>query len=203
MKKYVGMYLNLGKSLSGNRILSSCGIREMTLPRVMCELNEYYGYGMRSKAVHGMTVWGHGGDQPGVSSQFDFSLETGIGVVVLCNTSQVSVSAISDMAIRLASGYPAQPSEIGFEPIVWDDATMDDLCGNYATQEDTNVTILKHGTMFRVLINGAETIAFPINRYMLRVKRLVEDMIVRVYRDDDGKTYALGGGYRMIPKVKD
>ena len=53
-----------------------------------------------------------------------------------------------------------------------------------------------------MVIDGSETIAYPINRYMLRVRGLIEDMLVSVYHDADGQVYALGGGYRMIPKIK-
>jgi len=201
MKQYALMYLNHGKLPSGQRVLGEYGIREMLRPRVRCDLNEYYGYGLRSKAAGTMTIWGHGGDQPGVAAHLDWSDESGIAVVVLCNTAQVTVSAIAEMALTLASGYSATPSFEGLEPVEWDDAMMESLCGHYLSGEGTNVEISRIGSQFRVLIDGAETVAFPVNRYMLRVKRVIADMLVSVYRHEDGQVYALGGGYRMLPKV--
>ena len=203
MKKYALMYLNHGKSIKGTRILSVYGIREMQRPRVECELNGYYGYGLCTKAVKAMTVSGHGGDQPGVAAHLDWSYESGIAVIVLCNTAQVTVSAIADMAMRLASGYGENTSSEGLEPVEWSDEMMESVCGDYRSGEGTAVTVTKDGHGFRVSLDGAETTAFPINRHMLRVRRLVEDMLVDVYCDDSGKVYALGGGYRMIPKIKD
>ena len=202
MKKYALMYLNHGKSPSGERVLSEYGIREMLRPRVRCELNGYYGYGLRCKAVGAMTVWGHGGDQPGVAAHLDWSEESGIAVVVLCNTAQVTASAIAEMAIRLASGYSAEASSEGLEPIEWNDELMESVCGRYLSGEGTTVDVSRDGAQFKVVIDGSETIAYPINRYMLRVRGLIEDMLVSVYHDADGQVYALGGGYRMIPKIK-
>lgn len=201
MKKYALMYLNHGRSQTGESVLSETGIRQMLRPRVRCELNGYYGYGLRCKAVGAMTMWGHGGDQPGVAAQVDWSEESGIAVVVLCNTAQVTASAIAEMAIRLASGYSAEASSEGLEPVEWNDELMESVCGRYQSGEGTTVEISRDGAQFKVRIDGAETIAYPINRYMLRVRRLIEDFLVSVYRNADGEVYALGGGYRMIPRV--
>lgn len=66
----------------------------------------------------------------------------------------------------------------------------------------TTVDVSRDGAQFKVVIDGSETIAYPINRYMLRVRGLIGDMLVSVYHDADGQVYALGGGYRMIPKIK-
>ena len=201
MKRYVLMYLNYGKGLNGSRVLSSCGIREMMRPRVKSELNGYYGYGICSRALGNMTAWGHGGDQPGVAAHMDWSEESGIGVVVLCNTSQVASEAIARKAILLASGFDFEESEAGLEPVEWDDAQMEAVCGRYHSGEDTDILIERMGSQFKVTLDGAETIAYPVNRYMLRVKYIVDDLYASVYRDDDGKVYALGGGFRMLPKV--
>lgn len=203
MKKYALMYLNNGKSIKGTRVLSAYGIREMQRPRVGCGLNEYYGYGLYTKAMRAMTVSGHGGDQPGVAAHLEWSYESGIAVIVLCNTAQVTVSAIADMAMRLASGYSEKASSEGLEPVEWSDEMMESVCGSYESGEGTVVRIAKDGHGFRVSLDGAETAAFPINRHMLRVRRVIEDMLVSVYCDENGEVYALGGGYRMIPKIKD
>lgn len=202
MKKYVLMYLNGGVGPSGARVLSSHGIREMMRPRVKSELNGYYGYGLYSRALGNMTVWGHGGDQPGVAAHMDWSAESGVGVVVLCNTSQVASEAIARKAILLASGYDFEESEAGLEPVEWTDEQMDAVCGRYHSGEGTDLVIERTGSSFRVILDGAETIAYPVNCYMLRVKYIVDDIYGSLYRDDDGKVYALGGGFRMLPKVE-
>lgn len=37
----------------------------------------------------------------------------------------------------------------------------------------------------------------------MTLSMLTKDMLVSVYRDDAGNVYALGGGFRMLPKVKE
>lgn len=44
----------------------------------------------------------------------------------------------------------------------------------------TTVDVSRDGAQFKVVIDGSETIAYPINRYMLRVRGLIEDMLVSV-----------------------
>ena len=203
MKKYVGMYLNLGRSVNGVRLLSSAGIRRMARPRMTCELNQTYGLGLMIKPLADLTVVEHGGDMPGIASHMAFSHETGVGVVVLCNTSKVTVSAISDLAMLLVSGretvpYPPAPPT----PVEWDSALMEQVCGLYRSGEGNTIRITPTEGGFAVDLDGAGTFAYPMNNYMLNVKAPVLDIQASIYRDDDGKVWALGGGYRIIPKVE-
>lgn len=201
MRKYVLMYLNYGKGLNGTRVLSEYGIREMMRPRAKASLGSYYGYGLYSQEMEGLAMWGHGGDQPGVAGMMNWSEESGVGVVVLCNTAQTASAAIAKKAIRLASGLPFNENEDCLQPVEWSDEQMDDVCGMYMTGEGTKVIINRAENQFLVEIDGAHTIGFPVNRYMIRVKAMAEDMLTMVYRDENGKVFALGGGYRMLKKV--
>ena len=203
MKKYVGMYLNLGRSVNGVRLLSNAGIRRMARPRITCELNQTYGLGLMIKPLADLTVIEHGGDMPGIASHMAFSHETGVGVVVLCNTSKVTVSAISDLAMLLVSGretvpYPPAPPT----PVEWDSALMEQVCGEYRSGEGNTIRITPTEGGFAVDLDGAGTFAYPMNNYMLNVKAPVLDIQASIYRDDDGRVWALGGGYRVIPKVE-
>ncbi len=202
MNKYVLMYLNLGKLPGGPRIASERSIREMARPRVICDVNGYYGYGIMSWSANGMTVWGHGGDQPGVATQIDWSYESGIGCVVLSNTSGVTSSAVAEAAMRLFSGYPMERPSEGYVPVEWSDEKMDKVCGRYIDGENNEVVITKNGKMFGVRFGGASTIAYPINRYALAVKRMVGEMNAMVNFREDGSVASISGGYRIIPKVE-
>ncbi|MBQ1391439.1 MAG: beta-lactamase family protein [Firmicutes bacterium] len=202
MKKYVQMYLNYGRLANGSHLVSEYAVREMTRPHITCDLNAYYGYGLMSWATNGMTVWGHGGDQHGVATQIDWSYESGLGCVVLANTSQVTTSAISAAAMRLFSGYPMERSLEGLTPVVWPREKMERLVGTYTEAEENVVELGIAGDIFTVSIDGAQTIAYPINRHYLLTKRTVEDMTVEVHFAEDGSVTAISGGYRIIPKVK-
>ena len=51
LKKYLGMYLNLGKAADGTRILSEYGVREMCKPRQAYGAFGNYGYGVSMKQL--------------------------------------------------------------------------------------------------------------------------------------------------------
>ena len=61
LKKYLGMYLNLGKAADGTRILSEYGVREMCKPRQAYGAFGNYGYGVSMKQLDDLKVIEHGG----------------------------------------------------------------------------------------------------------------------------------------------
>ena len=201
MRKYLCMYLNHGKIMGSARLVSSRLINEMLKPRNSCDLNKYYGYGLKIKELGDLNVFEHGGDDPGVSSNFAWSYESGLGVVVLCNTSGVTVRTISDMAMLLASGKDTSLMIQNANIVEWDADFIEDVCGTYQSDEGFSISLTWENDKFIAGINGEKTIAYPINSYMILVKGNVADMMVKIYVNDDGRVWALGGGYRIIPKL--
>ena len=68
----------------------------------------YYGYGLETKQVGDRAVYEHGGSLPGVSSNFSFCPQEEVGIVVLCNTMDVSVAAIADAALNAYCGLEVE-----------------------------------------------------------------------------------------------
>ena len=69
----------------GGELLSRVSFREMITPRVRRSEESWYGYGTYNREIGGNRVVGHGGDMPGHQSMMLADLDSGIGVVVLCN----------------------------------------------------------------------------------------------------------------------
>ena len=203
MKRYVGMYLNWGRGPQGARLLSGAGIRQMIRPRMPCELNQYYGLGLTVKPLADLTVIEHGGNMPGISSRIALSHESGIGVIILCNTTKVRVSAISDLAMLLFSGRGALPyPPPAPAPVVWDRGLMEQVCGLYRGEDCSTFRIALDGDCFSVNLDGADTTACPVNSYMLAVRTSVLDTPVSILRDDNDRVWALGHDFHIIPKVE-
>ncbi|MCL2007797.1 MAG: beta-lactamase family protein [Treponema sp.] len=202
MKKYARMYLNRGQLSDKSRFISSKGVERMIRPYINSGLNSYYGYGLRIKPLADLTIIEHGGDNPGVSSNMAFNYETGIAVIILCNTSKVSVASASDLAMLIFSGKDTTAFKQTPEPVEWDEEFMKQVCGTYLSGEGNTIRIGLIDKQFSVNLDGSETIAYPFNNYMINVKAKVDDIRAKIYTDDAGKVWALGGGLRIIPKVE-
>lgn len=85
LAKYLRALLNRGRGL-----ISEASFQLLT-QRVIEEDEPgwYYGYGLGTFQVEGFTCLGHGGDMPGFSAGMQGDLDTGVGVCLLVNQSQV------------------------------------------------------------------------------------------------------------------
>jgi CubicO group peptidase (beta-lactamase class C family) len=200
MKKYVHMYLNDGKSPDGNRIIGSYEIREMQKPRIPSGLNTYYGYGLRLDTREDLTVVSHSGSLTGVSSNVSWSHEAGIGAIVLCNTSNVSASALGAAAMRLGCGKtPVEERDI-FTERAWSTDFSRSVSGEYVSEEGPRARISQQGRGFRVIIGEFEADAFPINSYTLRARLEFEDMLISILLDADERVWAVRIRSRILPR---
>ena len=201
LKKYLAVYLNEGKSLSGQRILSSYSIREMVKPRQPYGHNGSYGYGLSSSLVSGMLVHGHGGSLPGVSSNIAFSYDNDCAVIVLCNTSGVPVSVISDVLIRMYAGLsPVDQRETFSHP--WSDELVEAVTGSYASGEGTSFEIFRRpdGTP-GLRQEGAEKELLTTSPYTALVRNKYTDTPVRPVFNEEKGVFAVRFGSRLIPKI--
>jgi len=93
MKKYVCMYMNMGKNLEGKTIINPDIIAQMTKQRIQMNADNiyaHYGYGLMVAEDFPRRIF-HSGGMTGISSYMVWSNDKGVGVVVLCNTNGVDV----------------------------------------------------------------------------------------------------------------
>lgn len=187
MKKAVLMYLK-----RGGDILSAEGIEKMCTPTVECGINTRYCMGLKQKTHSGVTVTEHNGSQPGVSSNIAWSYDTGLGVVVLCNTENISASAISDMAMCMATS--TEPDKIQYTE--WDDKTQSAVCGEYCTNEG----ILKNAEIYKkdgkLFLN--KNPVMPIDKDTA----IVGKSHIKLFFNDRNEIFAIRYGMRMLKKVR-
>lgn len=202
MMRYVAMYLQYGKAMDGTKIVDGYGVREMIKPRQHYRMGSYYGYGLATKVLEDFFVVEHGGSLPGVSSNIAWSYELGAGVIVLCNTSEVPVSAISDSAMRLLSGRNPLPDRDSHIPCNWDEKTLDAACGTYRSGEGTVLEIGKDETGSPVLLSDEKNRSLiPIGKYSAVIRDRMVDTSLQLHCDDNGSVFAVRYGGRMIPKI--
>ena len=137
MKKILYMYLNHGKTAAGGRILSMEGIRSMCRPRMEYRPESWYCFGLATKKIDDVTVVEHGGSLTGVSSNMSWSYDAGCGVIVLCNTSDVPVSAIADAAMRMYHGRNPLEDRGLYQENPWSEKTRKAAVGCYLSSEDS------------------------------------------------------------------
>ncbi len=202
MKKYLYMYLNRGLAPNGTRIVGDYSINEMMRPRQVAGLNQYYGYGLMREAMGALTIIEHGGAMTGVSSNMIFCRENGLGVMVLCNTSGVSVAKVCKAAMRMASGMEPKQEELRQPMPVWDAKRLQAVAGTYNSAEGITVEIAAGDGCLVVDYAGKRLEGLPINDYMFRMKIGTNNIDIRVFDDDGGNVRALGVGLRMVPKAK-
>jgi CubicO group peptidase (beta-lactamase class C family) len=81
------MMLIANGTFNGRRVLEEKTVRQM-----------FSGHGItwhEKELPGGLTVWGHGGGDPGISTLFDFQPDTGNGVIIFANTHGASLDETS------------------------------------------------------------------------------------------------------------
>ena len=204
MKKVVGMYLNHGKTAGGERLLSWEGIQTMCRPSIEYRPESWYCMGLATKKLDDLTIVEHGGSQLGVSSNMSWSYDAGAGVIVLCNTSDVPVSAIADAAMRMYNGRnPVDMREV-YQDNPWTEKTVKAAVGAYATDEgqvqNSLVEIFEENGKVGLRADGKEQPFIMVNETLGLVRGFVKDGYVKLYKDGDGDVFAIGYGGRMLRK---
>ena len=201
MKKYLGMWLNEGRSTDGVRVLSEYSVREAVKPRQPYDLCGTYGYGLSCRTCGPFRIFGHGGSLPGVSSNIAFCYDAGCAVIILCNTSGIPVSAVSGILFRMYAGMDPEPERVTCT-VPWPQTLIDAVCGTYASDEGTTVEIyrcadgspgLREDGEEKTLITCGERTAIVRNPY-------TETVVRPVFSEQRGY-YAVLYGSRIIPRV--
>ena len=202
LKKYLTMYLNEGTGLNGKHILDAYGIHEMCKPRQVYRPQSYYGYGLSIEQLDDLTIIEHGGALPGVSSNIAWSYEADAAVIVLCNTSGVPVSLISNAAMRVYNGKSPIVKRDTYQEKPWEEETIKEAVGVYASGEGTNIELFrKENGEIGMRLEGKEQVMIPVNPYMAIIRGKMSDGNLSLYWRN-GHVFAIRYGGRMIPKSR-
>ncbi len=201
MMKYAAMYLREGVCADGRRIVSRYSLGEMWRPRQLVKPGVYYCYGLETKQLEDMVVLEHGGSLPGVSSHLAFCPQKGIGVVVLCNTMDVPVYAISDRAVRLFAGLPLEEERFCHKPRRWSEEELRQLAGEYISGEGDRFCLRAEGDNgLSMELNGKSVDMRSVYPWQGMVRKPYTDVYLTAIRDEEGRVFAARYGSRIFPK---
>ncbi len=204
LTQYLCMYLNDGKGLDGTRIISEYAVREMAKPRMPFGRTETYGYGLYSRTVDQMHITGHGGSLPGVSSNIAFTKDNDCAVIVLCNTSDVPVAAVSEALLKMYHGTDPSLKKEEFREYPWSDEIRNQVCGTYSSGEGTNVVITTNeNNELKLICDDKEKDFLMITPFTGIVRGKYSDTDVELIMNESRGLYAIRYGSRLIPKKND
>ena len=199
MRRYLLMYLNEGSGLNGARILSPSAMHLLMRPMILQRPGYVYAGGQYIRSWGEISVIGHGGSLPGVSSQILWSAELGVGAVVLCNTSAVPASLIADTALKLLIGRDPLPARTEAAGETWDREILDSAEGEYRSGEGAHLEIVRKGGDLYHRQNGEDVLLVPAcGNTGLFEGPFAQDRLIFLARN--GKVFALRSGARLIPK---
>ena len=135
MTKYILLFLNEGK-IKEKKILERYFIKEMMKPRIAFNHNLYYCYGLELSEIDNRRYINHPGSLPGVSSSIAFCPEEQLGIVILCNTMDVSVNLLSRALFNLIIGRNELIENPKLPRIIWNKDNIEDIQGEYISKED-------------------------------------------------------------------
>ncbi len=200
LKEYLYIYLNEGKTMDGERIIKDTSIREMCKPRQRHSRYGYYGYGLYTDILHDLNVIEHGGSLPGVSSNIAFTYDNDCAVIVLCNTSDVPVSVISNALLKMYAGYsPISTREYREYP--WDKETILKALGTYCSLEDSSFELLQNedGTLSIKDENNTRAV-IPVSPNTAIIRNKYSDTFLKLIETEERGVFAIQYGSRVIPK---
>ncbi len=202
MAKYIAMYLGFGMGTNGTRVASVSTVKEMIKSRQTNGYNSYYGYGLQQTPCGRYTLVRHGGSLPGVSSHMAWSYETGLGVIILCNTEDVSVGAAAEALMRLAAGEDPEINLPAYPEQTWDADLLAAACGEYASDEAPGFSITAENGKPMVVVGGkAAPLLVISDRYAVR-RGAFGDVNFEILMDETRGVYAMRQGSRIVGKIK-
>lgn len=203
MLKYITMYLNEGKGLNGTRIASAYSIREMCKPRQYYRPGAFYGYGLCRKTMDEIDIIEHGGSLPGVSSNMSWSYEAEAGVMVLCNTMDVSSGVIADGAMRMYQGKEPEVMPVKYPEYEWTEEFIRKVTGDYVMGEGERfcLTLSPQGKL-AMTFNGKKKEIHPVNPYLAITKGEFSDGFVQILEDENRGIWGARCGSRIYPKIE-
>ena len=200
--KALRMYLNGGCLPDGGRMVSVGGMREMLMPRILDGAGGAYARGLAVRQISDLTVIGHGGSLPGVSSHMLFCPDADRAAVVLCNTEEVPVSVVADMLLRASVGLPVLPDRDIRACAAWPDARVPAYMGTYSAGEGDSARVFcDAGRFFAENAAGVTEPLIPTGPETAVVRRRFSDLRVRFYADERRGVFGMMYGSRILQKV--
>jgi CubicO group peptidase (beta-lactamase class C family) len=203
MTEYLLMLLNEGQ-LNEKKIIDKFFIKELIKPRIFVNHNVYYCYGFKISEIENRRYIGHSGSLPGVSANISFCPEEQLGIIVLCNTMDVSVDLLSNALFNLIIGKKELIENPKLQQIMWDEDTQKEVQGEYISREDEedNFTIEKKENSFYLKRYGKEREVIPVFYNEALVKGKLKDNFLFLIKNDENKIFAARFGNRILKKSK-
>jgi CubicO group peptidase (beta-lactamase class C family) len=100
-----------------------------------------YGFGLSIDQYHGLEIFQHGGARPGYHSNLAYIPSLDVGVVVLCNTSDIDAQSTSNEILESIVGRRFKPQvQVDLDPDAYDG-----LVGTYAMSSTALLEITRQG----------------------------------------------------------
>ena len=173
----------------------------MQNPMIRCAPGVFYGNGLVQENYGDLSVLGHGGSLPGVSSSMLFSPELGAGAVVLCNTMNVSVKPVASALIKAWAGFENICDKAPLRGKEWTEEAIREVTGRYRSDEGYPMEIIRGEDGLPAAVRGGNAKALLLlNDNMLAVPgRFADERFVLIRRG--GKLAGIRVGQRIVSKV--
>jgi CubicO group peptidase (beta-lactamase class C family) len=200
MGKYLTMYLNSGKASDGTPIVTPSSVYEMIRPRQYMAPHIDYGYGIERITSGLFPVYGHGGSLPGVSSEFLWSDDLEAGVIVLCNTMDVSTGYLARAALRLLHGGTAEEQRPDYPIYTWSPDYITRISGIYSSGEGDSFELYRDGDKPGMSLNGKPVTVKPVSAKKALVRKTFSDTYLEIIFDTAGAVRGARYGSRIFPR---
>lgn len=203
MKRYLQMYLRGGLTQDGAAVIGDYSLREMTKPRQQYAFQQQYGYALSIGRMGDWTMIGHGGSLTGVSSNFQWCPELGVGVVVLCNTSGVPAALIAEEALRWFDGRQIPAPRRQWQDAGWTPEQIAQAIGTYSSSEgdsDNSVQLYEQDGKIALKRAGKPQPCMAAAQDLLIVPGPFSDGSIQLLRDPQRGVWGLRTGGRILTK---
>ena len=202
LSKYILMFLSEGK-INENKIIDNFYLKEMLKPRIFITHNSYYCYGLQISEIDNRRFINHSGSLPGVSSCISFCPEEKIGIIILCNTMDVSVKTLNRALFNLIIGKDELIEKPKLNKINWDKDSEVQIQGEYVTVEEEGEDFIiekKEDNSFSMKRYGKERELIPVFENEGIVKGKLNDNFIFFLRNQENKIFAARFGARVYKK---
>ena len=196
------MFLSEGK-INENKIIDKFFLKEMLKPRIFISHNSYYCYGLEISEIDNRRYINHGGSLPGVSSCISFCPEEQIGIIILCNTMDASISTLNGALFNLIIGKDELIEKPKLNKINWDKESEEQVQGEYITVEEEGEDFIiekKDDNSFSMKRYGKEKELIPVFENEGIVKGKLTDNFIFFLRNQENKIFAARLGARVFKK---
>lgn len=206
MLRYLEIY-RTGGMVGERRILSQESVREMTTPRIACDANMTYGYGLMLTADHGgVRLIEHGGNIKGAAAWVSVVPERGLTAVGLSNLSGAPTSRALLGALNAAIGLDPSRLRAEFARPYTPTAPLQDYTGRFASGEDTRFAVTEADGQLTVTYDedGDEPESYvlrPVEADGFVVEAHGDQSFLRFLRGGDGQVVAVASHFRVVRKV--